>query len=64
MLNSIAILGRPNVGKSSLFNKLTKTRNAIVSDLNKEMLDKGKSRIGKKINKKWYLYLVTLIILN
>lgn len=33
MLNSIAILGRPNVGKSSLFNKLTKSRNAIVSSL-------------------------------
>ena len=33
MLNSIAILGRPNVGKSSLFNKLTKSRNAIVSRL-------------------------------
>ena len=32
MLNSIAILGRSNVGKSSLFNKLTKSRNAIVSD--------------------------------
>ena len=32
MLNSIAILGRPNVGKSSLFNKLTRSRNAIVSD--------------------------------
>ena len=32
MLNSIAILGRPNVGKSSLFNKLTKSRNAIVSN--------------------------------
>jgi GTP-binding protein len=33
VLNSIAILGRPNVGKSSLFNKLTKSRNAIVSSL-------------------------------
>ena len=32
MFTSIAIIGRPNVGKSSLFNKLTKTRNAIVSD--------------------------------
>ena len=32
MFTSIAIIGRPNVGKSSLFNKLTKSRNAIVSD--------------------------------
>ena len=32
MFTSIAIIGRPNVGKSSLFNKLTKTRQAIVSD--------------------------------
>jgi len=32
MFTSIAIIGRPNVGKSSLFNKLTSSRDAIVSD--------------------------------
>lgn len=31
-MSSIAIIGRPNVGKSSLFNKLTNSRKSIVSE--------------------------------
>ena len=45
---SIAIVGRPNVGKSTLYNRLTDTHDALVSDLPGLTRDRreGEARIG------------------
>lgn len=46
----IALIGRPNVGKSTLFNRLTRTRDALVADLPGLTRDRhyGEGRVGER----------------
>ncbi len=46
---TITLVGRPNVGKSTLFNRLTKTRDALVANYPGLTRDRhyGRARIGK-----------------
>ena len=50
MLPVVAIVGRPNVGKSALFNALTRTRDALVADMPGVTRDRqyGISRVGPR----------------
>ena len=46
----IALIGRPNVGKSTLFNRLTRSRDALVADLPGLTRDRhyGEGRVGAR----------------
>jgi len=50
MLPTLALVGRPNVGKSTLFNRLTKSRNALVADFPGLTRDRhyGRARAGER----------------
>ncbi len=56
-MHTISIIGRPNVGKSTLFNALTKSRDAIVADL--EGVTRDRKYGYAAINDRTYVFIDT-----
>jgi len=50
MIPVIALVGRPNVGKSTLFNQLTRSRDALVANFPGLTRDRkyGEARLGSR----------------
>jgi GTP-binding protein len=53
MSNIIAIVGRPNVGKSTLFNRLTESRKAIVDDFSGVTRDRHYGTVAEWTDKQF-----------
>jgi GTPase len=50
---TVALIGRPNVGKSSLFNVLSQTRQALVADIPGLTRDRNYTKIFVNQNPLW-----------